>query len=271
MTGKFKSSSSHYTSVAESMIYLRKPNLLFLKPTKVAGTSFEVALSRFAGPKDIITSFSSSQDEAARKKLGYRGPQNHRYSFRETWGLSRTQKLKALLKIQPPVKFTQHISAQQARERLGARVFDTATRISIIRNPFDQLVSYYYWRMKNREVWPQFRDWLRAFPHLIGKNNRFYYIEDKPVIDIPLRFEDIETDISRLEKTYPELDGLLETFSALRFKSAPRPPGKRAQDFFKFDPDLIEVVRFFNQRLMDDFGYRLEDTCTKGAESFGDR
>ena len=44
------------------MIYLRDHNLLFLKPRKVGGTSFEIALSTFAGPRDIVTPITPSDE-----------------------------------------------------------------------------------------------------------------------------------------------------------------------------------------------------------------
>ena len=37
------------------MIFLKDPNIIFLKPQKVAGTSFEIDLSKFASSSDIIT------------------------------------------------------------------------------------------------------------------------------------------------------------------------------------------------------------------------
>lgn len=55
------------------MIFLRDINVLFLKPRKVGGTSFEIALSRYAGGGDIITPISET-DEITRRNLGYRGP-----------------------------------------------------------------------------------------------------------------------------------------------------------------------------------------------------
>ena len=40
------------------LLYLSKSNMLFLKPRKVAGTSFEIALSRSAVTADIVTPIS---------------------------------------------------------------------------------------------------------------------------------------------------------------------------------------------------------------------
>jgi len=58
------------------MILSKTNNYIFLKTTKTAGTSFEIALSKYVGPDDVVTPISE-EDEATRAKLGYRGPQNY--------------------------------------------------------------------------------------------------------------------------------------------------------------------------------------------------
>ena len=58
------------------MIISHDYKFIFLKNRKTAGTSIEIALSKFCGPNDVITPISP-EDEATRKELGYRGPQNY--------------------------------------------------------------------------------------------------------------------------------------------------------------------------------------------------
>ena len=41
------------------MILIRDLNILFIKGIKVAGTSFEIALSKFETKNDIVTPFGS--------------------------------------------------------------------------------------------------------------------------------------------------------------------------------------------------------------------
>ena len=62
------------------MIISHKLKCIFIKPKKVGGTSFEVALSKYCGDKDIITPISND-DETLRKELGYRGSQNYENPF----------------------------------------------------------------------------------------------------------------------------------------------------------------------------------------------
>jgi len=57
------------------MIISHKHRFVFIKTRKTAGTSMEIALSKYCGPDDIITPISPN-DESTRRSLGYRGPQN---------------------------------------------------------------------------------------------------------------------------------------------------------------------------------------------------
>ena len=64
------------------MIISHKYKFIFFKTSKTAGTSIEIALSKFCDKDDIITPISK-EDEQLRRKLGYRGPQNYKFSLSE--------------------------------------------------------------------------------------------------------------------------------------------------------------------------------------------
>lgn len=63
-----------------TMIISHTHQFIFLKVYKTAGTSIEIALSKHCGPDGVIAPIVD-EDEAIRKSLGYRGPQNYRVLF----------------------------------------------------------------------------------------------------------------------------------------------------------------------------------------------
>jgi hypothetical protein len=226
------------------MIYLKEHNVLFLKPRKVAGTSFEIALSAHAVPGDVITPIMK-EDEAKRRQLGFRGPQNFRYTAAEALRLSARDKIKTLLDRKMPLKYFKHIPAKTVRERMGATSFDRAFKVSILRNPYDQILSHYFWNNRNSDPREDFVTWLRANPTYLALNNAQYCIDGHEVIDFYIRYEHREEDIRRLESERPALAGLWEVFSNLATKAGVKPSSTRAIDYFGGHPDMAGAVRFF--------------------------
>ena len=88
------------------MIYLKDKKILFLKPIKVAGTSFEIALSKFASTSDIITPLEHIEDAELRRKLRYRDAQNYKMKLRD---FTPRDFAKSLYNREIPRKFFNHI------------------------------------------------------------------------------------------------------------------------------------------------------------------
>jgi len=235
------------------VIFLKSQNILFLRPRKVASTSFEIALSKFAKSEDIITPFLTN-DEDTRQSLGFPGPQNYLYSFSEK--LSRRLKGRKGQR-RGRKKFYHHMSAESVREKLGAEVFDQAFKVSIIRNPYDALVSMYYWQNKRPKARPSFRDWALQNPKELIVNQNTYLIDGSNVIDFLIRFENFDEDIRKLEGLHPGLSGLADTFSGLSSKTGLRPAKATPAAMFADEPDLAAAVRFYNDFAISQFNYTL--------------
>ena len=60
-------------------IIFKKEKLIFCKGLKNAGTSFEIALSKYCDKNDVI-GWIENEDEEIRKNLGFKSPQNNLYS-----------------------------------------------------------------------------------------------------------------------------------------------------------------------------------------------
>lgn len=233
------------------MIYLRSSEILFLKPRKVAGSSFEIALSKFATAEDVITPIDPIDDEI-RRKLGFGSPRNYKFDRGERSWLKSLSGRKI-----DRFKFFKHISAADARDRLGSEAFESAFKISVVRNPFDTLVSHYFWANRSKRQPPAFRDWLRAEPKRININDQQYLIDRAPVIDFFIRFESFGDDLLELENRKPQLSGIAETFASMKAKSSTRPKTRTPKAMFAGDTALIAEVRSRNSFLIDHFGYEL--------------
>lgn len=235
------------------MIYLNEQKVLFLKPRKVAGTSFEIAMSKFSGPVDVITPIADS-DEEIRKSKGYAGPRNFRLPMSKAFfsiGGARAY-------FSPKVRenwFYNHIPAKLARQRLGSKVFDDSFKISIVRNPFDFCVSLYFWSERKNEKRESFVEWIRKNPEWINKNYEQYFIDGKLVVDYFIRYESLKEDILELERRRPMLKGLYQDFSKINAKSGLRPAEIPISDYYKDEPQLVEAISFFSKQIVDKFGY----------------
>ncbi len=236
---------------ASHLILLQQHNVLFLKPRKVAGTSFEMALSRFAGRGDIITPILP-EEERERIRRGYAGKRNYRY---RPWELTRRQLKPVARELRYPYKFYNHTSAHEARERLAPGVFDKALKVSIVRDPFDVLVSQFYNQGHANDDPAAFANWARTHSKFVTVNEKQYYCHGEYVVDHMIRYEHIAEDVARLEALRPGLAGLGETFASFSAKAHFRPSNTGPQRMFAGSDGLVETVRFLAAPVCERFGY----------------
>lgn len=220
------------------MIVLKKQKVIFIKPRKVAGTSFEIALSKYADKCSIITPVSPS-DEKVRKKLGYRGPQNYGYHLAE---LSKREAVAGLLSGKPKEKFYNHIDAKRLKVLLGEEIWESYRKISIVRNPFEYALSFYFWANRYEDKLPNFELWCIENFDWILKNKQQYKINGTDIIDFYIRYEFLREDIEKLEALYPDFYGLWSIFSRIKAKSGIRPNHATVDDVFKEAPKIKRLI-----------------------------
>lgn len=174
------------------MILSHRYGFIFLKTNKTAGTSVEIALSKFCGPDDIITPITA-EDERLRAQLGHRGPQHHLapwsdYRFRDC--------VKMITKPRWKLRFYNHMSAREVRDRIDPGVWDRSFRFCIERNPWDRVVSLYHWQHRT-EPKPSFSEFVHSDAPLILKRRGLdlYTIDGRSVVDRVCRFECLADDL----------------------------------------------------------------------------
>lgn len=202
------------------MFYLESKNLLFLKPRKVAGTSFEIALSNSASVKDIITPISLPDELVRIDQKGQlpvnwsRQPQleatyislvQQIHRLRRSGIVSdelkeKRQQVKDLLQIQGHARYYNHIVPEEIKVNFGNEKFDAAYKVTITRHPYEQLVSQAYWlhQGKKRRHLPidQIIDDLLEQP---APNTLYYFDNGKKICDLYLKMENFQKDVAKLE------------------------------------------------------------------------
>lgn len=213
------------------MIISHRYKFIFLKTNKTAGTSIEIALSRFCGPKDIITPIDT-EDEETRSKLGYSGPQNY---------LSSTKK--------SPL-FYNHISAKKVKSLIGKDVWDSYYKFCFERNPWDRVISLYYWNYKS-EPRPSISEFIDSeIPLRLKKRGYMVYTIDGIIaVDKICRFENIADEIEIIRKQV----GLPEKLELPNAKSQYRKDKRSCRDILS-DEDKAKIAQLFRDEI-NIFGY----------------
>lgn len=165
------------------MILSHQHKFLFLKTHKTAGTSIEIFLSQFCGPADIITEVSP-EDERLRRRLGYPGPQNH------------------LESDQGRPRFRAHVTFAQLLARLktegvGIEFLSDYFKFCFERNPFDKLVSSYFYQRHRAARGLSFEEFLARGRYRKLADWKIWTLAGRQAVDFIGRFEDLEADLGR--------------------------------------------------------------------------
>ena len=211
------------------MIVSHKYKFIFLKTTKTAGTSIEIALSKFCGSEDIITPIYP--EEELRTQLGYRGAQNYQADG-----------------------FYNHIHAQQLKKLIGEGVWNRYYKFCFERNPWDRFVSYYYWRYQ-LEPRPTIAEFLKSeFNPLVFLRRtgfKLYTIEGEIVVDRVCLYENLNEELAQLKIKL----GLPEELQLPRAKSSSRKDRRSYREIL--DEDTKTQIRETFSKEISMFGYAL--------------
>lgn len=198
------------------MIISHRHKFIFLKTSKTAGTSVEIALSKFCGPDDVITPITD-EDEAVRRGLGYRGPQNFRAPI-SAYGMKGLARIVLRGKRALKGQFYNHMPAELVRKRLDKDIWDNYFKFCIERNPYDRCVSSYFWTHQ-REPRPPFVKHVNLHAQLLKENGYYLYtIDDQVVVDKICRYESLADELEAVRQRIGLPDSLQLPTAKSRFR-----------------------------------------------------
>ncbi len=179
------------------MILSHRHRFIFIKTSKTAGTSVEIALSRVCGPEDIITPISPA-DEPLRQELGGKGPQHYLLPEEEYRLKDRIRRFR---KGRPRQKFYNHMSAEEIRQCIPEAVWNSYYRFCFERNPWDRAISYYFWKYPN-EPRPTISEFVQSerLLKLKKRGRELYTLHGEVAVDRVCRFENLDDELEAVRK-----------------------------------------------------------------------
>lgn len=203
------------------MIVSHRHRFVFIKTTKTAGTSVELFLRQFCGPDDIVTTLRPDEEREA-MALGLPGPHNVGSRPLAPWEVRRADLRRAVGWRRWPDRrrFYGHQPARLVRDALGAATWRDYRTFTVVRDPWEVAVSRFFW--KSRPSKPTRRHVsLDDAVEMAGRNWGIYSIDDAVGVDIVLRHERLDEDLTNLCAAL----GLEPSLPLPQAKSGHRPPG----------------------------------------------
>jgi hypothetical protein len=212
---------------------------IFVKTRKTAGTSIEVFLAQHLGPDAIVTPVIPPVPGHV--------PRHHDEWFNPLPQMLHQRRIRpALSDLRKHRTFFNHIPAARIRERVGAKVWRTYFKFCFERNPWDKVVSWYYFRQWKSPDMP-FDEFVRTQP--LPSDWHLYSIDDVVAVDFVGRFESLTADLGHALAQV----GIDQPVELTREKGGSRPAGARTEALYT--PELDAVVSRAFAREIAVFGY----------------
>ena len=198
------------------MLIIPELKVIFIRPEKISGTSFTRALLRCINRSDKDIAYQIKTLQNATSDSGI---------------LIDERKLQSLT----------HAHCHELKAIINRDIWDDYFKISIIRCPYDLMLSYYYWINFRSTVNP--KRIIKNFNLLVlrktsemgfkykfrPKSLKYNYtglcIDNRSAIDFLIRYENRNEDIKELEERI-NCPGLLEKYNEEHCMKNIRPPGQ---------------------------------------------
>ena len=220
------------------MIINHKYKFIFIKSFKTAGTSLEIALSKFCDNKDIITPIIE-EDEKIRKALNYRGPQNYN-------------------------DMKEHMPVSEIRKKIDVDIINNYFKFVTIRNPFDQIISAYYWHNESKKKEKKFfifkkkpkkfNDFFKIKAKNIFEDEFNRYTENnKVLVNYFIKYENLKEDLEKISIKLKLPENLYNVFKEIKAKSNINPTKDQR---ISIDNEHIEKIYNLAEKIISLHNYK---------------
>ncbi|WP_273346647.1 sulfotransferase family 2 domain-containing protein [Alteromonas australica] len=162
------------------MLVSHQKKFIFFKTMKTAGTSVEGYFEKYCvPPNNYALSHHRDEQVSTYGIVGSRGPKPD------------------------AVTFYNHMPAKEIKSQVGEQVFNNYFKFTVVRNPYDKLVSAFYHFFKHRH--PEkfvdedvsdvhmFRQWLKTGGKI--RDSHIYMLDTQEVVDFYIHYESLHRDI----------------------------------------------------------------------------
>lgn len=161
------------------MLVSHRKKFIYTKTAKTAGTSIESYFEKYCMPDNLWT-FKHARNEYISSDgiIGFRG--------------SKDQLKKQI--------YYNHMHAIEIQRNIGKQLWDDYYKFSVIRDPFDKLVSAFYFSARDSDgSIESFRKWL--INGGIVKDQNTYLIDGKVCMDYFIRYENLHDGVKHVCNT----------------------------------------------------------------------
>jgi hypothetical protein len=228
------------------MILSHKYRFIFIKTNKTAGTSIEIALSKFCGETDIISP-NEAEDEILRRDMGGRPPQ-HYLSPLPDYRLIDIYRY--IARRRKKHRFYHHMPAFEIKALVGDDIWNNYYKFCFERNPWDRVISFYYWRLKKNpnQTLTEFID-SGILQTLQDFGYRLYTIDDAIAVDRVCLYENLEQEMEAVRNRL----NLPEKLVIPKAKASRRQDKRHYRDIISPE-DRDKIAKIFSREI-ELFGY----------------
>lgn len=173
------------------MVVSHQHKFIFIKTRKTAGSSIEVALSQLCGPDDVVTTMDPPEPGHHPRNWIGDGLLESLYAKH-----LRVRKLIHPDSIFLKSHYYQHMTAERAKKVTGEKIWNSYYKFCFERNPWDKVVSFYWWKMRGKTEIAPFSEWIRTKRQPTDRD--LYCINGDVAMDFIGRFENLEQDLAQI-------------------------------------------------------------------------